>query len=598
MAYLAYNFPNADSARTLAGAADDLMIRWAKGSPRTLFDLKPLLTDAQCATCASRSYFHAGAAQLPTLDRLNLIHHYWRAANFVNNPTLAERQFGFSTFSGFSPATHQSAWQDFDGTATDDIVALPAILKLGTRQLTRDTTLSGLRSFRGATFPMTLAPFSANYWVIRSDAAVQTANRDLVIRIIPTACYDCRAPSHTGFALLASAVGYSIADTTGDESILWQSPQAASFASPVQSIETDSPAGAMELVVPNFGLTNRSVALVLSVGDDQAGSYAQNAEQRYVEAIPYRLEVGMRTSPYQATNPLPVGSLPNYAETALGWAPGNDEIVYSGNDLAVPPPSFQIYRKKLDGSPPVAIGQQALMQRTPAWSPRGDAIAYEGAVIGSLASNIWIADLNAGGAATLRQLTSLPGCASMPSFQPDGQGLVYTYLPNPNDPAPICYLRWVGLSGAGSQLAVLGNVNNFGRRPRWSPDGKFIYVSLAGQGDRIHAIPRAGGTPTLVSSIPTPTLAFDLHPGSGRVVLESSEPVVNTAFLECQSGTPASKPATRIALLDTTVSPSDLGYRVSDRVLLSRNPAYAPNGITVAYETNVAGSLNTDIVVR
>ena len=163
MAYLGYNFLNADSNRTLAGASDDLMVRWAKLPTRSLSAIKPLLTDAQCATCANRTYFHSGAAELSTRDRLNLILHNWRAANFVNNPNTAERQLGYPSWAGFTPATHQSAWQDFDGDASDDIVALPAIVTLTSQQLTRDLALEGDRTFRGSTYPMSLTALGANY---------------------------------------------------------------------------------------------------------------------------------------------------------------------------------------------------------------------------------------------------------------------------------------------------------------------------------------------------------------------------------------------------------------------------------------------------
>ena len=146
MAYVAYNFLNADSARTLAGSSDDLMSRWAKRPTRDLAALEPLLSDANCATCASRSYFHPGGRSLTGRERLNVLLHNWRTANFVNSPTAAERQLGYPTWAGFDPATNQKAWQSFDGCTADDIVALPAILTLTSRQITRDTVLAGLRT--------------------------------------------------------------------------------------------------------------------------------------------------------------------------------------------------------------------------------------------------------------------------------------------------------------------------------------------------------------------------------------------------------------------------------------------------------------------
>lgn len=605
MAYVAYNFLNADSSRTLAGAADDLLVRWAKLPVRTLSDLKPLLTDAQCATCAARAYFHEGAAQLPVRDRLNLIHHNWRAANFVNNPNAAERQLGYPAWAGFSPATHQSAWQDFDNNALDDIVALPSIITLTPQQLTRDLSLEGDRTFRGSSFPMSLAPLAANYWVIRSDAALQTANRDLVIRVVPTACYACRNISGTSreLALLASAIGYNLSDATGDESVLWQNPQAVSFVSAVQGVDTDAPA-ALELVVPNFGASNRSVALILSSGDGRSGVFAKDVDQDYAEDIPYRLELSLRTAPYQTTNPLLVAALGNFAESAPTWAPGNDEIAYSAYDLAPAQHLDKIYRKKLDGSPAVALGAQPFLQRTPSWSPRGDAIAYEGAAIGTLASNLWIADLTPAGGATLRQLTALPGCTGMPTFQPNGQGVAYTYIPDPNSANPVCYLRWVGWNGNGDgQLAVLGTSNNFLRRPRWSPDGKTIYVAMADRGDSLYAVSSSGGTLRKIVAFSTPAAAFDTHPGSGRLAIESAVPMTNLAPAVDIDRCPVNLnaltiPAHRVGLLDTTVVAGKLSFQAPPVGTRSKDPAFASNGTTIAYVSEAIATNNSDVLVR
>ncbi len=174
MAYLGYNFLNADTARTLTGMRDDVMYKWNRDTfSWRLPQLGYYLSDAQCATCAGRQYFHPGGQPSTGRQRVALLHHNWRVANFVNNPNLAEGQYGYPAWSGFSPASHLKAWQSRDGVAETDIVALPAIATIGPSAFNRDTVLQGMRTFRGASHPMTLAPYSANYWVLRPSASLE-----------------------------------------------------------------------------------------------------------------------------------------------------------------------------------------------------------------------------------------------------------------------------------------------------------------------------------------------------------------------------------------------------------------------------------------
>jgi hypothetical protein len=188
MAYLAYNFLNADTNRTLAGMRDDLLYRWNRsGTPKQLAGLMPLLKDTQCKTCSTKTYFRPQGAPLDSVSRLGLIHHNWRVANFVNNPNLAEGQYGYPAWAHFSPAANQRAWQSIDGDPLDDIVALPAVVNLGEAALRRDTTFKGMRSFRGSQYPLALVPYGSNYWVVRATGSLLSADRELVVRIAPGA---------------------------------------------------------------------------------------------------------------------------------------------------------------------------------------------------------------------------------------------------------------------------------------------------------------------------------------------------------------------------------------------------------------------------
>ncbi len=602
MAYVAYNFPNADTNRTLAGSADDLLTRWAKQpSSRRLSELQPLLSDANCATCASKSYFHPPGPALTSRERLNLLLHNWRVANFVNNPALAEGQYGYPAWSGFSPATHQKAWQDFDNCKTDDIVAMPATVTLTSQQLTKDVVLNGTRAFRESTFPLSIAPFAAQYWVIRAGDGLMSADRDLVTRVSSRTGFDCRVPtSRRDVSLLASAVAYDRYDTSGEESVLWQYPGSAVFATSVGMADVDSVTGPIELVVPSFGVTHRAVLVVLTLGDGRLNALYPENDVNYAEAIPYRLEIGARVPPYMATSPLPVSTIPGQVDGMPTWAPTSDEVAYFTLDPAISPKS-QIFRRKLDGSAPVRVVAQPFSQFAPDWSPRGDAIAYEGAATDST-SSIWIADLGPSGTGTPRQVTSLPGCASMPTFQPNGQGIAYTYLPPFSNTS---YLRWVALDGTGDvQLADLGSTASFRLRPRWSFDGSRIYISRPDLGDQVCWVPRSGGAPFADNTINMPAKNVDLHPGIGRILLETTVPLKNNA-LENEVGfgcwdppSPPSIAATRIALLDTALSSRDTSYRVVDRVLIPEYPTYSLDGTRIAYQLRDPRNSDVDVHVR
>ena len=184
MAYLAYKFPNGDTTLTLVGMRDDLLYRWAHGN-RDMTGLRDLLGDGTCQTCAAKRSFQG----LSNLARLNVLHHSWRVANFVNNPTIADSMLGYPPGFAFSPASNQRAWQTFDAGSDNDIIAIPATVIVGPNQALRETTFTGERSFRGSTYPLAVVPLGSNYWTFRADPQLAARDQDLVIRVSATAAY-------------------------------------------------------------------------------------------------------------------------------------------------------------------------------------------------------------------------------------------------------------------------------------------------------------------------------------------------------------------------------------------------------------------------
>jgi len=588
MSYLAYNFLNANAARTKAGMVDDLLYRWIHGPRLDLVGISTQLNDATCSDCLAKSYFRPGGVPLSDHDRLQLLHHNWRVANLVNNPALAEGQFGFPASGGFSPVQSQRAWQNIDGFTQDDIVALPAIVTLDASSITREVTFQRQRTFREKTHPMTLVPFSANYWVIRPSVSVATQDRDLVVRISPRSFFKAGTFLSLGgndLRLLASVVAYNQADVLGDETNLYNLPAAAVYSTPVKWVDCDSLASDIELVVPSFGVTHKAAVIVISLGDGPRSKFSELDLIGYREDLPYRLDVSLRTTPSLSQQPSVVSAASTQPDDWPTWAPSSDELAYSAVDFGVAV-LFQIYRRRLDGSPAVRVAPQVMNQFSPDWSPRGDLIVFESRPAADQS------DLYLAGAVqqTLTQLTIMSGCELLPSFQPNGRGVAYYYTAGPGQPWS---LRWIGVNGSGDR-EVAANVTPSGTPPRWSADGQsiIIYDSALKRLMR-HSI--AGGAPQQDPSGVLDLESFDVHPGISRLALSSSSPLPNTSFDYPEFNLPGPITSRRVALLDTSLAARDTSYRFVERGHQSRNVRWSPDGCAIAYARSIDGTADRDV---
>ncbi len=597
--YLAYNFLGTNTTRTLAGMTDDLLYKWMKLETRSFPTLADLLTDTDCGTCFSKTYLHApGGAPIAPRERMMLIHHNWRVANFVNQPSLAEGQFGYPAFGGFSPGRNQRAWQAFDPYATDDIVALPAIRVVTKDNLLKDLVLKGDRSFRGNTYPMTLVPYAANYWVLRAHPDLQATDRDLVIRIAPNACYHCKSPlsNELGDArLMASAVAYTASDPgTIEESLLWKYPATAALATPVQTIIADSTTGSLELVIPNFGTTHKAVVVVLTAADGQFTKFMETDDLGYKEVLPYRLEVGVRGAPFALNNPAITTETPSRQDREPTWSPDGQSIAFTV--VNGPSGTGEIWKRQVDMN---AVNQPAAVRlvmgpnkaSAPDWSPAGDWIAYSSDSSPS-ESGIWKISPSGG---TAVPLTTLSGRESMPVFQPNGQGLAYLHQA-PSSPERT--LRWASVDGTVDfALASLGAMTTE-RRPQWSPDGAKVMISLESGADAIYSVPKTGGALTLETAINFAAANFDLPPGSGRPVFASRAAFPNFARVTngC-TASPVSYPAGRLALLDAAPATRDTSYRFVRPGFVNDHPRISPDGTRVVYQAEDPTTMDCSIAV-
>lgn len=609
-AYLVYNFRGLDTTATLAALQDDLGHKWAV-SNTALTGLRDLLTDASCGDCAQKSYFHPGGAPMDTVNRLALLLHNWRVANYVNNSSLAEGQYGYPPQLGaFSPARHLGAWQATDGCAQDDIIAIPPEVVLASAQATRETTFVGTRRLGAYSFPMALEPLGSEYWVVRCDPSAWTTGQDLVIRVTPEGYYRpeeshsyggvvCLRRAVADGILAASVMPYAPPDGSVLSGQLWQHPEWA--INPIAPTRTavDSAAGALEFVVPGFGSSSKAALVTLSLADGplQVASSGGGISQ-YIGALPYRVSFALRRAGYQTQNPWPQLASGSYWDEDAAWAPSGDSIAFTRRVSGV----GKICLKALGGSTP----QQMLPgspsgddQSKPDWSPRGDYVLFTLRPSGSNQQDLWV--YNQRLSADLRRLTPSPGASVEGVFQPNGQGVAY--LRHATSPEELWEVSSVGLNGSGYTLLAVRYQGASLKSPRWSPDGRWVYFT---SNDTLYAVGADGdnrGVVVLRTSIAPTATTFDLSTGRGPLALEQVGQYTNphscvgfgTACTECPNAPPDTRSFRRMAVTDTLSHDSQARFYVTNASFYG--PRWSPEGTRVAYTTNQNLSSDRDIYV-
>ncbi len=581
MAYVAYNFPNADTTRSLGGMTDDLLYKWAKARSSAqghgLGLLSTFLSDAQCATCATKQYFRPGGTALANGDRVGVLLHNWRVAMFANNPYVDEGQFGFPAWSGFKPSENVKAWQSFAGTYSDDVDALPNVVTLTSANLESDVTFKHLRTVHGGSRPLAVSQAGANYWVIRAGNGLTSTDRKLAVRITPLSALklDSSTPSSAGGRLNVSLIKYNHADaSTAEESILWDHPEWITGVTPIVSVDLDTVTNEVEIILPNFGLTTKAAVLVMSVGDGRGGKWGNLLADFTRDALHYRLDLGFRqSSQLQVAARLfaPVDSL----RATPGWAPDGDNIVFSARE---PSGRVRLWRQAVSGGTPVAVNAQQIDQLYPDWSPRGDVIVYEGIPNPSITTqtDLYLSPVSPyPGVNPPTALTNLPGCEALPAFQPNGQGIAYVH-----NAGSTWELRWIAIDGSGDKLlTVLGTID--GSRPRWSADGTKVYFVLQSAGGRIAWVSKDGGTPTVVADYDLPVRGFDFHPGTGPIAVAITVPLPATTGANLNPLTVG-----RIALYTPAVAARDTAFRLNALGYSMFSPRYSPDGTRLAMHGN------------
>jgi len=562
-AYLVYNLRGTDLS--FAGRTDDLVWRWAHGTDHTFAGLASRLDTAECAECTTRTWLSAW----PTgRARLQAIIHNWRVANFVNNSSLAEGQYGYPAANGFVPSRDVGNWKDIDHfVPSNDVVALPQDIPLGRSTLTRDTVMSGTRCRPGSATdcaPVALRAYGSDYWIAKADGSIRDANRTLLVRALPLGRV---ASQYCGFngRLMVTVVSYAAPAESLD--VLWRNPSYVTSVYGPVALDVDSIRGTADVSIANFGLTNNAAVVVMTL--EESGANLNNGVTDGQPKLPYQLTVGF-TAPQVATA---IEAHPDTVDRNPVWSPSGNEVAYVHQ---ISSSSQRIYRQHTDGSgrAPLFVPPADIRIYNCEWSPRGDWVVYDRSPNLYTPFDIWAYNVNT---AEQRQLTSHTEMDAYPSFSPNGQKVAYWYYRN----STTWELRVVSIDGTGDALVVAPGYGPWGP-VRWSADGaSLLYVNNYGA----YSVPAAGGS---VTAKPEYGSIYSLDPARGN-----SRPLVEeySTSIACNFSVPPS--LSKLALRDLALQRNDYPFFRPDRLQIA--PRYSFDGTKVVFGQALIGLGDIDI---
>jgi len=177
----------------------------------------------------------------------------------------------------------------------------------------------------------------------------------------------------------------------------------------------------------------------------------------------------------------------------------------------------------VQGKTSLQVSSGAYDDAAPAWSPDSQWIAFSSNRSpdpdASRNSDIYV--VAAGGGEPPRPVAADPRSAATPVFSPDGRTIAFVSGGDPRD-------MWYGTNhlavvpaAGGDATALTASLDRDVSRPRFSPDGRWIYFLLEeGGNSHLARIPAAGGPVERVVAGERDIEAFDLGPKGEIVVLE------------------------------------------------------------------------------
>jgi TolB protein len=194
---------------------------------------------------------------------------------------------------------------------------------------------------------------------------------------------------------------------------------------------------------------------------------------------------------------------------------------------------------------------------SPAWSPRGDRLAYVS--FEAKRSEIYVQDLATG---KRTRLAAFPGINSAPAWSPDGTHIALTLSRSGN-------AEIYSYDIAKRKLLRLTHNLAIDTEPTWSPDGKTIMFTSDRSGSpQIYRINSSGGTPSRVTFEGNYNARAEFSPDGQSITLVSR---ANGQF--------------HIGVVDLKTG----NLRILTDTPLDESPSFAPNGRMIIYATRRHG---------
>jgi TolB protein len=149
------------------------------------------------------------------------------------------------------------------------------------------------------------------------------------------------------------------------------------------------------------------------------------------------------------------------------WSPDGQQIAFASRRGD----NWDVYRMRADGGDLQRLTDDPAYDGEPAWSPDGTRIAFSSSRDGDL--NIYLLELSSG---TLRRVTDDPAADYQPTWAPDSHQLAFTSWRDGNQEIYAVSLPQSALADMPSAINLTNNPAP-DRSPAWSSDGRLAFIS-------------------------------------------------------------------------------------------------------------------------